>query len=313
MKEKILITGATGQIGTVLTLALREIYGRENVIASDIIKTHHVEEPFVMLDVLNIQRMRELIDDFEITQLYHLAAILSANGEWNPLKTWNVNLNGYLSILEMAREKKLHKIFFPSTIAVFGKTTPKMKTPQHCSMVPETIYGISKQTGELLSNYFFLKYGLDVRSLRYPGIIGHQSIPAGGTTDYAVEIFHAAIKDKHYNCFLNKGTRLPMIYMADAIRATVELMEAPADQIKIRTSYNLSGMSFGPEDIASEITRHIPEFTISYTPDFRQQIAESWTESIDDEDARADWKWHEEYDLAKMTDDMLQHLIPLYK
>lgn len=313
VKEKILITGATGQIGTVLTHALRELYGQENVLASDIKKTHYVEEPFVMLDVLNIQRMRELVEDHDITQIYHLAAILSANGEWNPLKTWNVNLNGFLSILELAREKKLHKLFFPSTIAVFGKTTPRVNTPQYCSMVPETIYGISKQTGELLSNYFFLKYGLDVRSLRYPGIIGHQSIPAGGTTDYAVEIYHSALKDKHYTCFLKAGTRLPMIYMADAIRATIELMEAPAENIKVRTSYNLSGMSFGPEEIAAEIKNHIPEFTISYEPDFRQKIAETWTESIDDHEARADWNWREEYDLAKMTDDMLHHLAPLYK
>lgn len=313
MKEKILITGATGQIGTVLTQALRRVYSQDQVIASDIKKTHHVEEPFVMLDVLNIQRMRELVEDLGITQIYHLAAILSANGEWNPIKTWNVNLNGYLSILELAREKKLHKLFFPSTIAVFGNTTPRVDTPQYCSMVPETVYGISKQTGELLSNYFYHKYQVDVRSLRYPGIIGHQSIPAGGTTDYAVEIYHAALKEKHYTCFLKAGTRLPMIYMDDAIRATIELMEAPSQSIKVRTSYNLSGMSFGPEDVAEEIQKHIPDFTISYEPDFRQKIAESWTESIDDREARHDWNWCEAFDLNKMTQDMLNHLSPLYK
>ena len=307
-RERILVTGASGQIGTVLVQELRSIYGIDQVIESDIKHPGNSDGPFVGLDILNAQRLGEIVDDFEITQIYHLAAILSASGEWNPMKTWNVNLNGYLSILELAKEKRIDKIFYPSTIAVFGKTTPRQNTPQHTAMLPETIYGISKQSGELLSNYYNQKYGVDVRSLRYPGIIGYQSIPSGGTTDYAVEIFHYALKEQKYTCFLAADTTLPMIYMPDAIRVTIELMEAPSDSIQVRTSYNLSGVSFSPEEIAAEITKHIPEFTIDYEPDFRQKIAESWTATIDDTMAREQWKWKEEYDLARITEDMLVHL-----
>ncbi len=307
-KDRILVTGANGQIGTVLTQELRKIYGQDNVIASDIVIEHHVEDPFVILDILNIQRLHEIIEDYKITQIYHLAAILSASGEWNPLKTWNVNLNGFISILEQSRKDHISKLFYPSTIAVFGATTPKTNTPQHTSLEPETIYGISKQAGELLANYYHKKYQVDVRSLRYPGIIGYQSIPHGGTTDYAVEIFHEALNNQSYECFLEADTRLPMIYMPDAIRATIELMEAPIDQVKVRTSYNLSGMSFTPDDIATEIQKHIPEFVINYKPDFRQEIAASWSQTIDDSAARSDWKWREEYDLSRMTSDMLEKL-----
>ena len=237
-----------------------------------------------------------------------MAAILSANGEWNPLKTWNINLNGLLAILDLARELKLDQVFFPSTIAVFGQTTPRKHTHQNVPLLPSTVYGISKSTGELWCNYFHSKYGLDVRSVRYPGIIGWQSLPAGGTTDYAVEIFHAALKHKHYDCFLESDTRLPMMYMADAIKATIDLMSTPNENISIRYGYNLAAMSFTPAEIADEIRKHIPDFTISYKPDFRQEIASSWSESIDDSQARKDWNWVPEYDLSSMTKDMLYQL-----
>ena len=306
--EKILVTGAGGQIGTVLSKALREVYGENNVIGSDI-KSHKDQPgPFVILDILNPQRLREIIDDFEITQIYHLAAILSAHGEWKPLKTWNVNFNALLNIFEIAKDKGIHKIFFPSTVAVFGPTTPQDNTPQHTSLEPTTVYGMSKIAGELWSQYYNKKYGLDIRSVRFPGIVSYQSMPGGGTTDYAVEIFHEAIKRGSYECFLEKDTFLPMLYMRDAISGTLKLMEAPADSLTIRTSYNLSSMSFSPEELANEIKKHLPEFTISYKPDFRQQIADSWSHSIDDSKARADWGWNPEYNLEKMTKDMIFQL-----
>lgn len=307
-QTKILITGANGQIGRVLTEELRKLHGTEAVLATDIAKLPVTVEPFEFLDILNHQRLKEIVYDHNITQIYHLAAILSANGEWNPIKTWNINLNGLLSILELAREKNMDKIFFPSTIAVFGNTTPRINTPQDVPLLPSTVYGMSKCTGELWCNYYFNKYGVDVRSLRYPGIIGWQSLPAGGTTDYAVEIFHAALKEKHYSCFLAEGTRLPMMYMDDAIKATIELMEAPKESISCRYGYNLAAMSFTPAEIASEIQKHIPEFTISYKPDFRQDIASTWSETIDDSLARKDWSWKPGYDLTNMTEDMLKQL-----
>lgn len=312
MQEKILVTGANGQIGRVLTAALREQYGRENVLASDIVKTPQDNEPYLFLDILNETRLHEIVEDHNITQVYHLAAILSANGEWNPLKTWNINLNGLLSILNLAKEGKINKIFFPSTIAVFGKTTPRVETPQDVPLLPETIYGISKVSGELLSHYYHQKYGVDVRSVRYPGIIGYQSVPHGGTTDYAVEIFHEVLKGKPYECFLESGTRLPMMYIPDAIRATIELMEAPKEQIKTRTSYNLASMSFSPAEIFAEIQRILPEARITYAPDFRQEIAASWTESIDDSRAREEWGWQPAYDLRRMTQDMVEQISKLY-
>lgn len=312
MQEKILVTGANGQIGRVLTAALREQYGRDNVLASDIVKTPQDNEPYLFLDILNETRLHEIVEDHKITQVYHLAAILSANGEWNPLKTWNINLNGLLSILNLAKEGKINKIFFPSTIAVFGKTTPRVETAQDVPLLPETIYGISKVSGELLSHYYHQKYGVDVRSVRYPGIIGYQSVPHGGTTDYAVEIFHEVLKGKPYECFLESGTRLPMMYIPDAIRATIELMEAPKEQIKTRTSYNLAAMSFSPAEIFAEIQRILPEARITYAPDFRQEIAASWTESIDDSRAREEWGWQPAYDLRRMTQDMVEQISKLY-
>lgn len=305
---KILVTGANGQIGRVLTQELRMKYGQNAVVATDITKLGEDVEPFEFLDILNNQRLRELVFDHKITQIYHLAAILSANGEWNPIKTWNINLNGLLSILELARELNMEKVFFPSTIAVFGNTTPRIQTPQDVPLVPSTVYGMSKSTGELWCNYFNQKFGLDVRSLRYPGIIGWQSLPAGGTTDYAVEIYHEALKHQQYECFLAENTRLPMMYMNDAIKATLDLMEAPKENISIRYGYNLAAMSFTPSEIAAEIKKHIPEFEITYKPDFRQQIAASWTESIDDSMSRKDWNWQPEFDLPAMTIDMLHHL-----
>ncbi len=307
-ERKILVTGANGQIGRVLTEELRKKFGTNAVLASDITKLPVTVEPFEFLDILNLQRLKEIILDNGINEIYHLAAILSANGEWNPMKTWNINLNGLLSILELARECNMNKVFFPSTIAVFGNTTPRKNTAQDVPLLPSTVYGMSKATGELWCNYYFKRYGVDVRSLRYPGIIGWQSLPAGGTTDYAVEIFHAALKNKHYECFLKEDTRLPMMYMDDAIKATIDLMEAPSETISVRYSYNLAAMSFNPSEIAAEIKKHIPEFTISYKPDFRQDIAASWTESIDDSVARNDWQWKPKFDLASMTIDMLDHL-----
>lgn len=307
-QTKILITGANGQIGRVLTEELRKIYGTESILATDITKLPITVEPFEFLDILNAQRLKEIVHDHNVTQIYHLAAILSANGEWNPIKTWNINLNGLLSILEIAREREMDKIFFPSTIAVFGNTTPRINTPQDVPLLPTTVYGMSKCTGELWCNYYHQRYGVDVRSLRYPGIIGWQSLPAGGTTDYAVEIFHAALKSGHYECFLAENTRLPMMYMNDAIKATIDLMNASKESIAIRSSYNLAAMSFTPAEIASEIRKHIPNFTITYKPDFRQGIASSWSESIDDSKARQDWNWKPSYDLASMTVDMLLHL-----
>lgn len=308
---KILITGANGQIGRVLTEELRKMYGQNAVLATDITKLDATNDPFEFLDILNKQRLKEIVEDHHITEIYHLAAILSANGEWNPAKTWNINLNGLLAILDLARDKELDKVFFPSTIAVFGTTTPRINTAQDVPLLPSTVYGMSKATGELWCNYYFNKYGVDVRSLRYPGIVGWQSLPAGGTTDYAVEIYHAALTEGHYECFLDENTRLPMMYMSDAIKATIDLMHANKEKIRIRYGYNLAAMSFTPAEIAAEIRRHIAEFKISYKPDFRQEIAASWTESIDDSNARNDWGWSPQFDLPAMTVDMLHHLKPM--
>ena len=304
----ILVTGANGQIGQVLTKRLRKIHGAENVLATDITKLDGYSEKFEFLDILNKNRLREVVADFEVTQIYHLAAILSASGEWNPKKTWNVNLNGLLTMLTLAVDQNIQKVFFPSTIAVFGNTTPRINTPQHSPLLPETVYGMSKATGENWCNYFHKRYDLDVRSVRYPGIIGYESLPGGGTTDYAVEIFYAALKGEEYTCFLKEDTRLPMMYMPDALRATTDLMESPIESIKIRSSYNLAAMSFSPIEIVREIQKHIPEFKVKFVPDFRQEIASSWTESIDDTHARNDWGWNHEYDLAKMVKDMLDNV-----
>ena len=307
-KERILITGSNGQLGRVLATELRKKYGKANVLATDIRKPDFDNSPFEFLDITNKGRVIELIQDYKITQIYHLAAMLSANGEWDPKKTWDVNLNALLKLLSVSHDNGIKRFFFPSTIAVFGNTTPRIGTEQDVPMMPETVYGMSKVTGELWCNYFNKRYGLDIRSVRYPGIIGYQSIPEGGTTDYAVEIFHAAIKGEAYDCFLAEDTRLPMMYIHDAIRATIEIMAADEKDLTVRTSYNLAAMSFSPKEIYEEIRKHYPDFKIKYSPDFRQKIAESWTESIDDSVARADWNWQHKYDLEKMSKDMIEKL-----
>jgi nucleoside-diphosphate-sugar epimerase len=311
VKEKILVIGASGQIGVELTLALRKIYGNANVIASDLREENELLKgtgPYVSLDVMNNEMLHVQVIRQGITQIYLLAAILSATGEKNPGLAWNLNMQSLLNVLNIAREEKLHKIFWPSSIAVFGPTSPKTKCPQQTIIEPTTVYGISKYAGEFWCNYFHMKYGIDVRSLRYPGLISYKSAPGGGTTDYAVEIFHQAIEKKKYQCFLKKDTFLPMMYMPDAIRATIELMEARTNKISVRTSYNVSAMSFSPNEIAAEIRKHMPGFSVSYKPDYRQSIADSWPQSIDDSVARKDWGWKEEFDLSAMTNDMLKNL-----
>jgi len=310
-KEKILVIGASGQIGVELTQALRKIYGAANVIASDLREENellHGTGPYVSLDVMNKEMLHVQVIRQNVTQIYLLAAILSATGEKSPNLAWHLNMQGLLNVLEIAKEEKLTKVYWPSSIAVFGPTSPKQNCPQHTIIEPTTVYGISKYAGEFWCNYYHLKYGVDVRSLRYPGLISYKSAPGGGTTDYAVEIFHEALEEKKYTCFLNEDTYLPMMYMPDAIRATIELMETPVEKISIRTSYNLSGMSFSPKEIAVEIKKHVREFTIEYKPDYRLAIAQSWPQSIDDSVARKDWGWKEEYDLAGMTKDMLENL-----
>jgi nucleoside-diphosphate-sugar epimerase len=310
-KGKILVIGASGQIGVELTLALRNIYGNHNVIASDLREENDLLKgtgPYVSLDVMNKEMLHVQVTRQNITQIYLLAAILSATGEKNPNLAWNLNMQGLLNVLEIAREQKLEKVYWPSSIAVFGPTSPKQNCPQQTVIEPTTVYGISKYAGEFWCNYYFHRFGVDVRSLRYPGLISYKSAPGGGTTDYAVEIFYEALEQQRYKCFLREDTYLPMMYMPDAIRATIELMEAPADQIKTRTSYNLSSMSFSPKEIAAEIKKHIPTFEISYEPDYRQAIADSWPQSIDDSVARSDWGWKHEYDLGRMTEDMLKNL-----
>ena len=310
-REKILVIGASGQIGVELTLALRNLYGNANVIASDLREENDLLKgtgPYVSLDVMNREMLHVQVIRQGFTQVYLLAAILSATGEKNPSLAWNLNMGSLLNVLEIAREEKLQKVYWPSSIAVFGPTSPKENCPQQTIIEPTTVYGISKYAGEFWCNYYFQRYGVDVRSLRYPGLISYKSAPGGGTTDYAVEIYHEALARTKYECFLNEDTYLPMMYMPDAIRATIELMEAPASQISVRTSYNLSAMSFSPKEIAAEIQKHIPSFTLTYKPDYRQKIAESWPQSIDDSVARKDWGWKEEYDLAAMTKDMLENL-----
>jgi nucleoside-diphosphate-sugar epimerase len=310
-KEKILIIGASGQIGVELTLALRKIYGESNVIASDLREQNpllHGTGPYVSLDVMNKEMLHVQVIRQGVTQIYLLAAILSATGEKNPGLAWHLNMQGLLNVLDIAREEKLSKVYWPSSIAVFGPTSPRQACPQKTIIEPITVYGISKYAGEFWCNYYFNKFGVDVRSLRYPGLISYKSAPGGGTTDYAIEIFHEALENQQYNCFLEPDTYLPMMYMPDAIRATIELMEAPAEKIRERTSYNLSGISFSPEEIAAEIKQHIPEFSINYAPDSRQAIANSWPQSIDDSCAREDWGWQHEYDLAAITGDMLENL-----
>lgn len=311
VKDKILVIGASGQIGVELTLALRKIYGNANVVASDLREENELLKgsgPYVSLDVMNKEMLHVQVIRQNVTQIYLLAAILSATGEKNPNLAWNLNMQGLLNVLDIAREEQIRKVYWPSSIAVFGPTSPKQNCPQQTVIEPITVYGISKYAGEFWCNYYHQRYGVDVRSLRYPGLISYKSAPGGGTTDYAIEIFHEALEDKHYNCFLREDTYLPMMYMPDAIKATIDLMEAPAEKISVRTSYNVGAISFSPKEIAASIQKHIPGFTIAYNPDYRQQIADSWPQSIDDSVARNDWGWAHEYDLERMTEDMLKNL-----
>lgn len=306
--EKILIIGSNGQIGLELAATLRINYGTDNVVCSDLKALDNQEGPFELLDVLDKDRFHEIVKKHGITQVYLLAALLSATAEKNPKFAWDLNMNGLFHILDAAKEGLIKKVYWPSSIAVFGPSTPRVNTPQYTVMEPNTIYGISKQAGERFCEYYHQKYGVDVRSIRYPGLIGWKSAPGGGTTDYAVHIYHEAIKNGSYTSFLAAGTTLPMMYMDDAIRATIELMEAPAEKVKIRSSYNVAGMSFDPEEIAASIRKHIPNFTLSYNSDFRQAIADSWPQSINDAEAREHWNWKPEFDLDKMTDVMLNNL-----
>ncbi len=310
-EDKVLVIGASGQIGVELTLALRRIYGNANVIASDLREENELlrgSGPYVSLDVMNKEMLHVQVIRQNITHIYLLAAILSATGEKNPNLAWHLNMQGLLNVLDIAREEKLHKVYWPSSIAVFGPTSPRLNCPQRTIIEPSTVYGISKYAGEFWCNYFFGRYGVDVRSIRYPGLISYKSAPGGGTTDYAVEIFHEALDERKYKCFLKEDTYLPMMYMPDAIRATIELMEAPAEKLSVRTSYNVAALSFSPSEISSEIKKHIHDFSITYEPDYRQQIADSWPQSIDDSVARDDWGWKPEYDLSRMTAEMLENL-----
>lgn len=311
IKDKILVIGACGQIGVELTLELRRIYGGAQVVASDLREENDLLKgtgPYVSLDVMNKEMLHVQIIRQNITQIYLLAAILSATGEKNPNLAWNLNMQSLLNVLDIAKDEQIKKVYWPSSIAVFGPASPKKNCPQQTIIEPITVYGISKYAGEFWCNYYNRRYGLDVRSLRYPGLISYKSEPGGGTTDYAVEIFYDALKEKKYKCFLKEDTYLPMMYMPDAIRATVELMEADANKISIRTSYNISGMSFSPKEISNEIKKHIPGFTTIYEPDYRQAIAESWPQSIDDSIAKKDWNWRPAYNLAKMTSEMLENM-----
>ncbi len=306
--ERILIIGSNGQIGLELAESLRINYGSENVICSDVRQMEHQIMPFETLDVLDQNSLLAIVKKYNITQVYLLAALLSATAEKNPKFAWQLNMDGLFHVLDLAKEGLIKKVYWPSSIAVFGPSTPRLNTPQYTVMEPNTIYGISKQAGERYCEYYHQKYGVDVRSIRYPGLIGWKSAPGGGTTDYAVHIYHEALKQQSYNCFLSAETSLPMMYMPDAIRATIELMESPAEKVKIRSSYNVSGISFNPEEIAASIRKFIPNFTISYTPDFRQAIADSWPQSINDQEAREHWGWKPEFDLDAMTKVMLDNL-----
>jgi nucleoside-diphosphate-sugar epimerase len=310
--KRILVTGSTGQIGSELTIALRAKYGKENVVAAGHKRAPNEallrSGPYVVVDTSDRNRVTEVVKKYEIDTIYHLASILSAAGEKNPQLAWDVNMGGLYNVLEIAREQELARVFWPSSIAVFGLDTQRDNTPQNTVMIPATLYGVSKVAGELLCNYYYARFGVDVRSLRYPGIISSDTPPGGGTTDYAVEIFYEAIKNKRYTCFLREDTVLPMMYMPDCIKATIDLMEADPSLIKCRTSYNLTAMSFSAGELVAEIAKHSPEFVCDYKPDFRQKIADSWPKSIDDSVARKEWGWKPDYDLAAMTKDMFEKL-----
>ena len=311
MEKRILIIGASGQIGNELTMYLRNMYSNQNVIASDIREASNVvmeSGPFEILDAMDYPAIEKIVTNYNITDVYLMAAMLSATAEKYPIKGWDLNMTSLFNVLNLAKDKKIEKVFWPSSIAVFGPTTPKTNTPQHTIMEPATVYGISKQTGERWCEYYHKRYGVDVRSIRYPGLISYKTPPGGGTTDYAIEIFHKALKDKKYTCFLTAQTALPMMFMDDAINATVNIMLAPPQKIKIRNAYNLAALSFNPQELAASIQKHIPDFTINYQPDFRQAIADSWPASIDDAVARKDWGWRHTIDLDKMTKIMIDNL-----
>lgn len=310
MTETILVIGSNGQIGSELVEKLREDYGSNRVIASDVKDADadtKARGPFILMDALDSKQVFDVVKKNKVTQIYLLAAMLSATAEQKIKLAWKLNMDGLLNFLDIAKEEKL-KLFWPSSIAVFGPTTPRRNTPQHTIMEPSTVYGISKLAGERWCEYYFQKYDVDVRSLRYPGLISWKTMPGGGTTDYAIDIFHEAVKNKSYECFLEADTMLPMMYMEDALRATISLMDVDATKVKVRSSYNLAAMSFTPEMLAAEIQKHIPDFTCTYKPDIRQQYANSWPQRIDDSEARADWGWSHEYDLSHMTEDMLMHI-----
>ncbi len=310
--KKILIIGAVGQIGSELTMKMREIYGNENVIASTrkTEPTLKIKEsgPFEFFDVMDRQRLGEVADKYRIDHIINMAAILSAVGEKNPMMAWNVNMNGLINVLELAREKNMKQVLIPSSIAVFGPETPRIDTPQETVLKPATMYGVTKVAGELLGDYYVRRYGLDVRGLRYPGIISHETLPGGGTTDYAVAIYYDAVQYKKYTCFVKESTKLPMMYMPDCLKSTIDLFEADFSRLKHHSDFNVAGMSFTVKEMADEIKKHIPDFTITYEPDYRQAIADSWPESIDDSAARKEWGWKPDYDLASMTRDMLEQL-----
>jgi nucleoside-diphosphate-sugar epimerase len=311
MNTRILIIGACGQIGTELTNKLRAIYGKENVIAADIRKLNNDivnEGIFEVVNALDYNQIEHLVEQYHITDVYLMAALLSATAEKNPAFAWDLNMNSLFHVLNLAKAGKIKKIFWPSSIAVFGPTTPRENTPQYTIMEPSTVYGISKQTGERWCEYYHNQYGVDVRSIRYPGLISWSTPPGGGTTDYAVDIYHKAITEGKFTSFLSENTGLPMMYMDDAIKATISIMQADADKVKIRSSYNLSGMSFTPAEIAQEIKKHFPDFSIKYEPDFRQKIADSWPASIDDSFARKDWGWKNDFDMESMTIEMIKQL-----
>ncbi|WP_350284437.1 NAD-dependent epimerase/dehydratase family protein [uncultured Croceitalea sp.] len=311
MQKSILIIGACGQIGTELTMVLRAKYGNDSVVASDIREGSENlvrSGPFELLDATNYAAIEDVVMHYEIEEVYLMAAMLSATAEKFPMRAWNLNMNSLFNVLNLAKEKKIGKIFWPSSIAVFGPNTPKEQTPQHTLMEPSTVYGISKQSGERWCEYYHKKFGVDVRSVRYPGLISWKTLPGGGTTDYAVEIYHKALENGAYDCFLAEGTKLPMMYMDDAIRATISLMDADTNKLTIRSSYNLGAISFAPEEIAQSIQNHIPAFKVSYKPDFRQDIADSWPSSIDDSKAQKDWGWQPEFNLEKTTREMLENL-----
>ena len=312
ISETILIIGASGQLGSVLTEELQKIHGKKNVIASDVFLDTDFDGIFEVIDATDLNAIKAIISKYSIKEIYHLAAILSAKGEEKPLSTWDLNIKMMLNVFEASRLNNVKKVFFPSSIAVFGDQAPLLNTPQSSFLNPATVYGISKAAGENWAQYYFTKYGLDIRSIRYPGIIGYQSMPGGGTTDYAVDIYHSAVKDEKFSCFLNSDTKLPMMFMNDAIRSTIELMQSAIENIKIRTSYNLTGMSFSPSEIYNEIKKSYPNFKIEYNPDFRQKIADKWPKSIDDKEARNDWGWTPKYNLSSMTLEMLEKLKEKY-